>query len=215
MPEDPQSWNGYAYARNNPLKYTDPNGMAYSLCLPSGGCIYNYSDSDFYWNFQRDPSVTLSNGVIWVNNQIIGYYSHLYDDSLLTKIAGAFTNNHLPDYYEQRAGQNLKTGNYLAYALDKIGANIFPKNYLGTEGFLFAASFTGQGLTGKALFKAAAAEGMTAERFIALFRKASINSEFPGQFKKALLSEIEAAAKAGDAAARTAWKLLTSTRFAK
>jgi RHS repeat-associated protein len=25
-PEDPQSWNGYSYALNNPLAYTDPNG---------------------------------------------------------------------------------------------------------------------------------------------------------------------------------------------
>ena len=25
-PEDPQSWNMYAYVRNNPLKNTDPNG---------------------------------------------------------------------------------------------------------------------------------------------------------------------------------------------
>ena len=28
---DPQSWNKYAYARNNPLKYVDPTGLRYSV----------------------------------------------------------------------------------------------------------------------------------------------------------------------------------------
>ena len=30
--DDPQSWNGYAYARNNPLLYTDPDGRDYRVC---------------------------------------------------------------------------------------------------------------------------------------------------------------------------------------
>ncbi len=34
-PDDPQSWNGYAYARNNPLKMVDSAGFAY--CAAPGG----------------------------------------------------------------------------------------------------------------------------------------------------------------------------------
>jgi RHS repeat-associated protein len=29
---DPQSWNMYAYGRNNPLRYTDPGGLSYRVC---------------------------------------------------------------------------------------------------------------------------------------------------------------------------------------
>ena len=45
-PADPQSWNGYAYARNNPLLYVDPLGLEprYSYECTSGGnsnCLTN------------------------------------------------------------------------------------------------------------------------------------------------------------------------------
>lgn len=38
-PEDPQSWNGYAYARNNPLLYTDRDGLDYKICNTKGECF--------------------------------------------------------------------------------------------------------------------------------------------------------------------------------
>ncbi|QYU68070.1 hypothetical protein J4558_25010 [Leptolyngbya sp. 15MV] len=34
--EIPQSWNAYAYARNNPLKYGDPSGEGVQVCTTSG-----------------------------------------------------------------------------------------------------------------------------------------------------------------------------------
>ncbi len=45
--DDPQSWNGYAYARNNPLLYSDPDGRKYRICSPDGKECYDHSDDDF------------------------------------------------------------------------------------------------------------------------------------------------------------------------
>ena len=139
-------------------------------------------------------------------------------DSWFNRIKELFTNNRLPDIYQQRAEQNLSNGNYLAYGIDVIGTWIFPRNYLGMDGVMVMGSLVSGGsgsLAGKGIFKVAAAKGMTAEKFISLFRKGSINSVFPSELKNVLLKDIEASAKAGNAKARTAWKLLTDNRFAK
>ena len=45
---DPQSWNGYSYARNNSLLYTDPDGEKYLICGPDGRNCYEHNDDDFY-----------------------------------------------------------------------------------------------------------------------------------------------------------------------
>lgn len=36
--DDPQSWNGYTYTRNNPLLYTDPDGRSFKICDRQGNC---------------------------------------------------------------------------------------------------------------------------------------------------------------------------------
>ncbi len=46
-PGAPQSWNEYAYVRNNPLRYIDPTGEASTSCHADGnGCVY--SDNSGY-----------------------------------------------------------------------------------------------------------------------------------------------------------------------
>ena len=47
-PADPQSWNGYAYARNNPLLYVDPDGRYFVVCTDDGECTSYAVDYEFY-----------------------------------------------------------------------------------------------------------------------------------------------------------------------
>ena len=57
---DPQAWNGYAYARNNPLIYVDPDGMDYTLCGPNGKDCSNLTDNQFKDWLKANPNVSVS-----------------------------------------------------------------------------------------------------------------------------------------------------------
>ena len=78
---DAQSWNGYAYSRNNPLKYIDPEGLKYRLTDLDGNSADDYSDDDFNKNFRRNKNVQLRDGNIYLSGELIGHYERLsFDD---------------------------------------------------------------------------------------------------------------------------------------
>jgi len=79
--EDPQSWNGYAYARNNPLRYTDPDGLDYKVCVDNGNGGQNcttYANLNDFQKAANASGATLNgndqNGQILVNGKSIGNY---------------------------------------------------------------------------------------------------------------------------------------------
>jgi RHS repeat-associated protein len=85
---DPQSWNAYAYSRNNPLKYVDPDGKLYELAYDYQGYHTSFQLSD--WGFSAYTSrlsqyFTFSGGIIYSAQYgyQVGTYRWIIDDRLL------------------------------------------------------------------------------------------------------------------------------------
>ncbi len=57
-PEDPHSWNGYAYARSNPGLFTDPDGRKYLVCPPGGGGGCEIITDDSFYHARRQDELS-------------------------------------------------------------------------------------------------------------------------------------------------------------
>jgi RHS repeat-associated protein len=97
---DPQSWNAYAYSRNDPINLVDPTGLLYGFCVTVGrtGCYEAY-DRDFE-SIVGDQGYDLlggreagDRGLILRNGERVGNYVHYYLDD-----PGGIGGGGLPNY---------------------------------------------------------------------------------------------------------------------
>jgi len=91
---DPQGWNGYAYARNNPLKYVDPDGQDYRVCqIDSDGkesnCA-NVTNDGAFEDFAKAQGWKVKSGnLIDQNGNAVGTARWFDGDSMRALIRGA------------------------------------------------------------------------------------------------------------------------------
>jgi hypothetical protein len=109
--------------------FTDPDGLTYRLCTPGGSCVNNYSDSDFYFNFESDPSILLtSTGGIFANGQYIGYFYHLYDDPWYLNLKNGISNfmRYGSEEIQAKKQDDWYQRNYLGWAIGNAAQFIWP-----------------------------------------------------------------------------------------
>lgn len=85
---DPQRWNRYAYARNNPLKYNDPDGRVFKLAIYGyriGRALYKGHDV-----YSTLSGIAEATGTIFSGDANVGTGDRLLaTGSLLGEISGA------------------------------------------------------------------------------------------------------------------------------
>jgi hypothetical protein len=120
---DPQSWNGYAYARNNPTTLTDPTGLVTEVCEQGSngeqtncGQLQNAAFRQFE---SENSELYFANGNIYANGNLVGTYKELSsdEDEKAQALAAAVSANHPGDFIATVAGLSIVGGGWVQAAL--------------------------------------------------------------------------------------------------
>jgi RHS repeat-associated protein len=141
--DDPQSWNGYAYARNAPSVYSDPDGRAYAICSVDGKDCYEHSDEEFKagrragrkdgFTFSGDGGYFEKGEIRDKDGNVIATYEQTSLDSRADQLAFAMQLEFKsPDLYKRVAG-NLVSGAIVGHLLNAGARPIGPERQLGTR----------------------------------------------------------------------------------
>jgi len=138
--EDPQNWNGYAYTRNNPVLYSDPDGRRYWVCGPNGGGSCS-SISDLEFNRDRDALEAqglvftggrgfMSDGLILFNGEVQATYVQSSIDDRANEFAFHMqVHLYSPGLYK-RVATNVLLGAIINHSLSR---QLTPKEgYIGS-----------------------------------------------------------------------------------
>jgi|HubBroStandDraft_5_1064220.scaffolds.fasta_scaffold03954_12 RHS repeat-associated protein len=114
---DPQSWNGYAFARNNPGSYVDPDGRNYTVCDTNGQNCADLNNDQFNQYLQ---SIQGTNTTVSASGQI----QYTNDNGSVTSLGTA-------TYYNE---QDIQAAQMLA----QTGATLSdPRTIVGFYGASF------------------------------------------------------------------------------
>ena len=124
-PADPQSWNGYAYARNNPLLYVDPDGRYFVVCQSDGDCTTYAVDSEFY-RFLREEKLQFDPETDEDGNLLPTNIYSVDERGNITLYGQAFHSRHAPGLGDEGVGPlELALGTGLTSLARKAVRNLF------------------------------------------------------------------------------------------
>ena len=124
-PADPQSWNGYAYARNNPLLYVDPDGRYFVVCQSDGDCTTYAVDSEFY-RFLREEKLQFDPETDEDGNLLPTNIYSVDERGNKTLYGQAFHSRHAPGLGDEGVGPlELALGTGLTSLARKAVRNLF------------------------------------------------------------------------------------------